>query len=329
MPIRILDADQVRQALPMADAIDAMKRAYAQLSSGEADLPLRSRIGLPEVDGVSLFMPAYLPSDAGLAVKIVSVFPGNLALDLPTIHALVIALDPETGRPVAILEGASLTAIRTGAGSGAATDSLARPDASSVAIIGSGVQARTQLEAVCCVRRIEHVWVYSPRADHARAFAADMAGRQGIPDAVEVAETADEAVADSDIVCAATTSTEPVFNGSRLKAGCHVNAVGSFRPDMVEIDLETLRRAVVVVDSRQAALEEAGELIQPIRAGDFDETDIRAELGDIILGRAQGRTQPEQITFFKSVGVAAQDAAAAATALKTAEALNLGQVVDL
>lgn len=329
MPIRFLNAHQVRQALPMADAIHAMKSAYAQLSSGEAEVPLRTRIPFDDVEGVSLFMPAYLPQDDGLAIKIVSVFPHNPDQNLPTIHALVLALDPATGRPLALLEGGTLTAIRTGAGSGAATDLLARQDASAVALIGSGVQARTQLEAVCCVREVERAWVYSPNREHALAFASEMAGQPGIPDTIQIAGSANEAVAEADLVCTATTSHQPVFDGDQLRPGCHINAVGSFTPDMVEIDLETLRRARVVVDSRDAVMEEAGELIQPIRAGEYSQGDIHAELGEIILGKAEGRTQAEQITFFKSVGVAAQDTAAAAVALRNAEAEDLGELIDL
>jgi ornithine cyclodeaminase/alanine dehydrogenase-like protein (mu-crystallin family) len=329
MPIRFLNAEQLRRALPMAEAIRAMKSAYAQLSSGEADLPLRSRIGLPKAEGVTLFMPAYLPQDDGLAVKIVSVFPHNPEHGLPTIHALVVVLDSATGQPVGLIEGGSLTAIRTGAGSGAATDILARGDASTVVIIGSGVQARTQLEAVCCVRNIQRVLVYSPHHDHAQAFAAQMAGQDGIPNAIELAGSAAEAIEVADIVCTATTSHKPVFNGRRLKRGSHVNAVGSFTPEMAELDLATLTAARVVVDSRQAVLEEAGEFIQPIRTGAYDAAAIHAELGEIILGRAEGRSGPDEITLFKSVGVAVQDAAAAAAALRVAEAEGLGQLVDL
>lgn len=329
MSIRILSTPELRQALPMADAVEAMKAAYAQLSSGRAILPLRSRIAFEQANGVALFMPAYLPQDESLAIKIVSVFPQNPEQDLPTIHALVLALDAATGRPLALLEGGSLTAIRTGAGSGAATDVLARADSSTVAIIGSGVQARTQLEAICCVRDIERVWVHSPNRQHAQAFADDMAGHNGVPHAVQVAESADEAVREADIICTATTSHQPVFDGRRLRPGCHINAVGSFTPDMVEIDLETLKQARVVVDSREAVLEEAGELIQPIRAGEFSEDEIHAELGEIILGTAEGRTAAEQITLFKSVGVAVQDAAAAAVAIRNAQADGLGKVIDI
>ncbi len=248
MRIRFLNAEEVRQALPMSSAIEAMKRAYAQLSSGDAIMPLRSRIGPPGHGGVSLFMPAYLPQDGSLAIKIVSVFPNNAQRDLPTVHALVIALDPATGQPMAIFEGGSLTAIRTGAGSGAATDLLARSQAHVVAMIGSGAQAHTQLDAVCAVRTIDQVWIYSPHQDHARRFAQEWTEHSGFEGGVHVSQTAEQAVEAADIICTATTAEQPVFDGRDVRAGAHINAVGSYTPAMAEVDLETLRRSKVVVE---------------------------------------------------------------------------------
>lgn len=329
MKLRVLDAAAIRRSLPMADAIEAMKDAYLQLSNDQATVPLRGRLPVDPVKGVTLIMPALLTKSQEMAIKIVSVFPENAAKQLPTIHALVVALNPDSGRPTALLEGASLTAIRTGAGSGAATDLLARSEAASVAILGSSVQARTQLEAVCTVRSIERVWVYSPNEGHAQAFAEEMAGAGPIPNQVTVADSAEEAVANADIICAATTSSTPVFPGSALPSGAHINGVGSFRPDMEEVDLETLKRSAVFVDSREAALQEAGDLIGPIRRGEYHERQIRAEIGEVVSGSADGRTDDEQITFFKSVGVAVQDAVAAARAVARAESLGLGQVIEL
>ena len=332
MEVRLLSADDVRRALPMAEAIAGMKAAYAQLSAGQADMPLRSRVTVAS-QGTTLVMPAYLAGSDDLAVKIVSVFPGNSQRQEPVIYALVLALDAATGRPLALLEGGTLTAIRTGAGAGAATDVLARPDAAVVAIIGSGVQARTQLEAVCTVRPIQGVRVYSPTRAHAEAFAADMAGhgagRGPIPAAIEVIADADAAVRAADIICAATTSAVPVFSGAALKPGAHVNAIGSYTLAMQEVDAETIRRALVVVDSRAAALAEAGDLIIPLQAGVIHEGHIHAELGEILNGRKPGRTDPDQITYFKSVGVAAQDAVAARLALRQAIAQDLGTAVTL
>ncbi|RMG90844.1 MAG: ornithine cyclodeaminase family protein, partial [Chloroflexi bacterium] len=230
MELLVLSGDEVRMALPMADAIAGMKRAFAQLSAGRAEMPLRSRVDVSEQDGVVLVMPAFLAETADLAVKVVSVFPRNVSRSKPIIHALVVALDADTGQPVALLEGGTLTAIRTGAASGAATDVLARPDAEVVAIIGSGVQARTQLEAVCAVRQVSEVRVFSLQRAHAEVFAEEMAGRNGVPTRILVMDDANSAVSEADIVCAATTSSTPVFDGRFLKPGAHVNGVGSFSP---------------------------------------------------------------------------------------------------
>lgn len=328
MQLRLLSAAEVRQALPMADAIAGMRQAFAALWRGEAETPLRLRIANPAVDGVSLFMPAFLPAEDALAVKIVSVFPRNPQQNRPTTHALVLVLDTESGQPLALLEGGTLTAIRTGAGSGLATDLLARPDAEVVAMLGSGVQAYTQLEAVCTVRPVREVRVYSPTPGHAAAFAERVAGQGVVPRQVQAVADPAVAVAGADIICTATTSYTPVFPGRLLKPGAHVNAVGSFTPAMQEVDVETVQRSLVVVDSRQAALAEAGDLIVPLQTGAIDEAHIYAELGEVVA-QGRGRTSDDQITLFKSVGLAVQDASAAAIALRNAAAQGLGTVVTL
>lgn len=306
-----------------------MKTAFAQLSTGKGQVPLRSRLDVPAYRGVSLFMPAYLRESHQVAVKVVSVFGENPKRGLPVIHGLVLLLEEETGRPLCLLEGGSLTAIRTGAGSGAATDLLARPDAKVVAIIGSGVQARTQLEAVCTVRSIEEVRVYSPTQAHAETFAQEMAGQGPIPAYIQVMTDADSAVLGADIVCTATPAPKPVFNGRSLAPGTHLNAVGSFTPAMIELDETTILRSLVVVDSRESVLEEAGELITLLQQGIITPDHIHAELGEIVAGLKPGRTSPDQITFFKSCGVAVQDAAAAHIAWQNALTHNLGSRVVL
>jgi ornithine cyclodeaminase len=329
MELRILTAAEVKQALPMAEAIAAMKSAYAQLSSGQAVMPLRAHMDIAPHQGTTLVMPAYLPQDDALAVKVVSVFPQNVARGERVIYGLVLVLAAETGRPSALLEGATLTAIRTGAGSGAATDLLARPDAAVVAIFGSGVQARTQLEAVCTVRTIQEVRVYSPTVERAELFAAEMAGVGPIPNNVRVVTDAETAVHEADIICAATTSRTPVFDGRALKPGAHINAVGSFLPTMQEVDAATVQQSLIVVDSREAALAEAGDLIIPMQQGIITADHIHAELGEIVAGLKSGRTNSQQITLFKSVGTAVQDAAAGRVALLNAERLGLGTAVSL
>ncbi len=312
----------------MGDAIEGMKLAFSQLSRQQATVPLRAHLDVLPHQGTTLVMPAYLQESDDLAVKVVSVFPQNVKQGQPTISAMVLLLDSKNGRPLAIMEGASLTAVRTGAGSGAATDLLARKDAAVVAILGSGVQARTQLEAVCAVRYIQEVCVYSPNHEHTVQFAREMKGRGRIPQFVRMMNSAETAVRGADIICTATNSTNPVFSYDSIKSGTHINGVGSFLPTMQEIDEKTVRESLLIVDSREAALEEAGDLIIPIQNGTINEGHIHAELGEIVAGLKPGRTNNEQITFFKSVGVAVQDAAAAQIALQNAEKMGLGTMVD-
>ena len=312
----------------MGATINAMKRAYAALSSGRAEVPLRTRLPVTPHEAVSLFMPVYLQDEGGeaLAVKVVSLFPGNAARGLPLIHAAVLVLEAETGRPLALLEGGTLTAIRTGAASGAATDLLARPDSQVAAVFGAGVQGRTQLEAICSVRPIRTAWIYDTNAARAEAFIQEKAGQGFIPDRLARGDC--RAVVEADIICTATTSASPVFSDADLKPGVHINAVGAYTPDMQEVPAETVRRARVIVDSRPAALSEAGDLIQPLRQGLIGEDHLHTELGEIVLGLRPGRADSNQVTLFKSVGVAVQDAAAARLALENARQFGLGVTVD-
>lgn len=325
----VLTAEDVRKALPMHEAIEAVKRAYAAVSDGRVEMPLRVHVKVPPHDALSLFMPAYARSDAGeaLAVKVVSLFPGNPARHLAYIQAAVLVLEPDTGRALALLEGGALTAIRTGAAGGAGADLLARPESAIAAIFGAGVQGRTQLEAVCNVRHIDRAWVYDADPKRAADFVAEMAGRVPIPHDLRAASSPAEAIHEADIVCTATTSNTPVFSDADLKPGTHISAVGSYTPEMQEIPAETVKRALVVVDARSAALVESGDLIQPLRSGLFGADHVHAELGEIILGRKPGRSSPDQITYFKSVGVASQDVMAAQVAVQNALRLGLGQTV--
>lgn len=326
----ILTAQEVRKALPMQDAIEAMKGAYAALSDGRAEVPLRTRVAVPPHEGLTLIMPAFVQAagSEALGIKAVSLFPRNTARGLAYIQAAVLMLEPDSGRAVALIEGSSLTAIRTGAASGAAIDLLARRDAEVAAIMGAGTQARTQLEAACNVRSIKRVLIYDPEHSKANRFAAEMSGRGPIPDEIRVAASPMEAIQQADIICTATTSLTPVFEDAAVKPGTHISAVGSYTPEMQEVPAETIARARVVVDSRAACLEEAGDLIQPIRAGLFNASHIHAELGEIVLGRKAGRDSAGQITYFKSVGIAVQDVAAAQVALENARRLGLGQEVS-
>jgi len=327
MKLRILSGLDVRRALPMRQAIEAMKSAFVQLSTGQADVPLRTALDVARHDGVTLFMPGYLAADDQMAVKIVSVFNDNPAKGLPLIHALVVVVDATTGTPAAVMDGTYLTALRTGAASGAATDLLAREDASVAAIFGAGAQARTQLEAVCAVRAIEEAWVYDALPERAEIYAAEMSAYLALP--VRVAETPAEAARHADVICTATTSCTPVFDDVDVRPGTHINGVGAYTPQMQEIPAETVLRAKIVIDHREASLAEAGDLLIPLQQGLMDETHIYAELGEIGAGRKPGRETPEELTFFKSVGVAVQDVAAAAAVLEAARRLGLGTEVAL
>lgn len=324
----ILSAADVRRALPMPEAVAAMKRAFAALSDGRASVPARIHLGVPRNRGISLIMPSLLdaaePADQALAVKVVSLFDQNAARGLARIQAAVVVLDPATGQPLALLEGATLTAIRTAAGSGAATDLLARQESETLALLGAGVQARDHVRAMCAVRPIREIRVFSPSPHKVAALIDELSAEADVPARLLAAATARAAVYGADIVCCTTTSREPVFDDKDLLPGTHVNAVGSYQPTVREVPGETVARALVVVDSRAAAWEEAGDLIQPLRAGLVDHDIVHAELGELVLGQKTGRTHRDQVTLYKSVGIAIQDAAAAKAALAHAERLGLG-----
>lgn len=323
VPVRILTAEQVREALPMRAAIDAMREAFGMLAKGRAEVPLRTQVKVPGQDAVAVVMPGRCDVPLGLGAKIVSVFPRNPAAGRPLIHAAVVLLDGETGEVAALVEGTALTAIRTGAASGLATDLLARPDATRVAIIGSGAQARTQLLAVCCVRKVEAVSVYSRAPAHAARFAEEMAGADGVPERIATSKSARDAAHGADIVCTATSAMSPVLALDDVAPGTHINAIGSFTPEMRELDPALVAQARVVVDQRQAAMAEAGEVIAAVRGGLISETDL-VELGEIVNGAAPGRTSKEEITLFKSVGLAVQDMCAGARAVAEARLRRLG-----
>jgi ornithine cyclodeaminase/alanine dehydrogenase-like protein (mu-crystallin family) len=321
-PLLYLSADDVRRALPMPDAIEAMKDAFTQLSSGQVTLPPRQRIEAPDEHGMALVMTCRSATRKLFALKFITLFQENREKGLPLIQALVILTDGATGEHLSLMDGGALTAIRTGAASGLATDLMARSDAAAAAVFGAGVQGRTQLEAVCCARPIRCARVYDADPASADRFASEMTRRLGLP--VERAADPAAALRDADVICTATTASTPVFDDSCLKPGAHLNAVGSYRPDVTEIPPETVLRARIVVDHRASALEEAGDLIGPLRRGLIRESHLGVELGDVLLGRSPGRRGAEEITLFKSVGVAIQDLCAAAHALENARRMGLG-----
>lgn len=325
MPIRVLDGGDIRRALPMPRAIEAMKRAFIAYSSGQAEVPQRLALNSPA--GLTLVKPAYCPGPpAGLGAKLVSVFPNNLQAGKPAVTGLVVLLDPESGEPAALLAGAALTAWRTGAASGAATELLARKDARIGAVFGAGPQARTQILAIDAARQLERIRIYAPRRERVAALIAGLAGHTRA--ALEAASSPEAAIASADVICAATNSKSPVFNGAEVADGCHINGVGSFRPDMIELDPALIRRSKIAVDARASALAEAGELMAAAEAG-LTRPEDWTELGAIAAGAAPGRRDAGELTLFKSVGLAVQDIVAGAAVLAAAEASGLGQLLSL
>lgn len=325
-----LSREDVQALVPMRTAIELMKEVFADLSAGKTIAPLRTPIEVPEKDGVTLFMPAHVPSAQGLGLKIVSVFPENHTVGKPTIHAVVLLTSAETGEPLAILDGTFLTALRTGAASGAATDLLARPDSRVLTVIGAGAQGLTQAWAVATVRPIERVNVVDMNPDFAATFAERLrAYDPALAEKVVPVDDVQRAVAEADVICTATTSRTAVFDDADVRPGTHINAIGAFTPEMQEVPPATLARASIVVDAVDAVLAEAGEIIMAIDQGALTEEQVRTELGQVVAGDAPARTAPDQITYFKSVGNAVQDIIVARHAVVEAEKTGKGQQIPL
>jgi alanine dehydrogenase len=328
--VLILTRADIETLLDPDELIDALAPAMVDLSSGAASMP--SRVAALLGDGSSLLgaMPAWLPSAGVLETKLVTLFPGNAGSHVPTHQAVIAVFDPETGSPLALMDGTEITAQRTAAGSALATRVLAREDAGVLAVLGTGVQAAAHLRYVPRVRRFEEIRVAGRLDERAAEVAA--AANEALGRAIEVAGSFEEAVRDADVVCATTSAEEPVLRREWISPGTHVTSVG-WTPSGREVDEATVRDAVVVVESRDSALAPgpagANDLIWPMRDGVVPEDHVHAEIGEILSGSRPGRTSPDQITLYKSVGVAVQDAAAAGLALRAARSRNLGREIEI
>ena len=329
MPL-LLTRKDVEKVLTMKDAIAAVEEGFRQLALGNVIMPQRTAIRISEYHGIHLGMPAYVggAGDGGsLALKVVTVYPDNPSkYGLPTTIGTLLLNDPRTGALVAIMDAGFLTAMRTGAVSGVATKYLARKDARTVGVFGAGVQARTQLTAICEVRPIERAIVCDPWQEGRDKFAAEMSVRLSIP--VEPSDDPRACVA-NDIVVAASSSREPVFEGTWLAPGTHINGIGSHSPDARELDTVTLQRSKVVPDLAAACLVEAGDLIIPIKEGAISADQLHASLGEVVAGLKPGRESDDEITLFKSVGLAVQDAATAAQVYALARAAGVGVEIEI
>lgn len=294
-------------------------------------MPLRARLAVPPQEGLALVMPAYLAESSALGLKLLTIFPHNQEFyHLPVINALVMLFDTENGLPLALMEGGWLTALRTGAASGVATRLMARQDARVLALFGAGAQALPQACAVCVARSIERIWLVNRTPAHAERLAEQLrAFGSPIPADVRVASSARAALSEADVICCATSSSAPLFDDADLRPGAHINGIGSYLPTMQEVPGATVARARVIVDERHAAWAEAGDLIIPRDQGLIDEASIAGELGEVVTGRVAGRADANQITFFKSVGLAVQDVATAQAAYQQARARRIGTEVNL
>lgn len=322
--MRILEAADIRDAVSMKAAIAAVREGFIALSTGRATVPLRTAL-TTETGSTTLTMPAHVQGQRFTVVKVISVCPGNPARGLPAVNGVVLVIEADTGEPKALMDGAFLTALRTGAASGLATDLLARPDAAILGVIGAGVQARTQVAAALAVRPIREVRIYS--LEGAEAMAGQL--RVQHPDlAIRVTASAADALRGADVICAATTSRTPVVYAADVQPGAHINGVGSYTPEMQEVAADVVTRARVVIDSREGALAEAGDLIIPLRQG-LIRAEALVEIGEVAAGLKPGRGSPDEITFFKSVGNAVQDAMVAGMAYQIAEERGLGKAAGL
>ncbi len=327
MNLLVLNQSEIERLLPMHDCITVMADALLALAKGQVHLPLRMVMQPPEAAGVMALMPTHVAGEsAALGVKVICVFNGNPAQGKDSHQGAVLLFNAETGEPLAMLNASAITAIRTAAVSGVATRLLARDDAGDLAIIGSGVQARSHLAAMTCARAIRRVRVASRRFTHAQQFAREMQPHYAFP--IEPVETIEAAVRGADLIVTATSSAEPIIRCNWIAPGAHLNVVGASQPHVREIDTATMAATSLFVDRRESTLNESGDYLQAAREGAIGPEQIRAEIGEVLIGAKPGRTQPREITLFKSLGLAVEDVAAAAYVYRQAQAAQTGTWVE-
>jgi alanine dehydrogenase len=317
----LLNRAELERLLDATSVIEAVERGFADYSAGQVQMPVRSSIRIADPPGLMLIMPCAMTESRVLGTKLVSVYPQNPSRSLPTIGALYVLSDFETGFPLAVMDAGYITGLRTAAASAVATKYLARENAATMGIFGTGVQAEFHALVLPAVRSIERIVVWGRTPEKSRAFCDRLGGRVPVP---LVCGSSAEEVAGADIVVTGTTQTTPLFEGAALCPGAHVNNVGSHSPAARELDTEAVARSVVVVDTFDAAWAESGDILIPIDEGAFDRDHIRAELGEIVLGKKVGRQTSQEITLFKSNGVAFQDAVTAQLAYDRARAKGVG-----
>ena len=306
---RFIAAREVPALLSMRECIEAVEKAFLALARDRTEQPLRTVIPLPDGRSSFLTMPAWLGDPPALGAKLLTLFPGNHDRGIESHQGLIVLFDPDTGSPVLVVDAAPVTAIRTAAASAVATRALARDDASILAILGSGVQARSHLEAMLEVRPIQRVRAWSPTRSHLDRFVEEMQARFQVP--VNAGADARTVVEGADLVCTVTASPTPVLEGDWLAPGCHVNVVGASTATTRELDSDAVARSAFFVDRMESALAEAGDWLLARREGAVRDEEPAGELGSVLAEDRPGRRTPDQITVFKSLGLAVQDLAAA------------------
>jgi len=327
MSFRLFTHRDVRALLPMTECVDVMSTALASLSRGDVVLPLRSMMWLPEKIGLLGLMPSYLGEPRCFGLKAISFMPGNFGTEYESHQGAVLLFEPEHGQLLAVMDASSITGIRTAAASGLATRLLARQDAGDLAILGSGVQAASHLEAMSVVRTLRRVRVWSRDIEGAKAFAEREGRRFGI--SIEVSPSSRGAVKDADIICTTTGAKEPILAGEWLAPGAHINAVGACFPTARELDTNAVKRARFYVDCRESALHEAGDFLIPRNEGAIGDDHIVGEIGDVVLGKVESRRSNDDVTIFKSLGIAIEDLASAHHIYRKGLAADRGIRADL
>ena len=323
----VLSEKEVRRLIDIDELIEALEQAHVQFSTGKAVMPVRQVVPLLQINGRITSMPAYLSASAALGMKVVTFFQDNPKKNLPAILATIQLYSVETGKLAAIMDGTYITAIRTACASVMATKILANPKTPVLGILGAGVQARAHIRALGKVRQIECVKVYSPSEKNAQRLKEEMESETRIK--IEPVKTAEVAVREADLLVTATTAKEPILKSDWLKPGAHINAVGSHRPDLREIDAATMKRSKIFVDSRDAIMAECGDVLLAIKDGAIQESDASVEIGEVLAGKKPGRTSAAEITLYKSVGIAIQDVATARLVFQKARQQNAGVEVEM
>ncbi|HEX9142749.1 MAG TPA: ornithine cyclodeaminase family protein [Candidatus Binatia bacterium] len=323
----VLSEKEVQSLAEVEELIPVLERAHIQYSTGKAVMPVRLVVPLPQIEGRITSMPGYLSEDKALGMKVVTFFPNNLKQNLPQLLATVMLFSADTGKMIAAMDGNYITAIRTACVSAMATKALANPESAVLGVLGAGVQARAHIRALTQIRKISEIKIYDIFEASARQLQEALEKEIGVK--IDVVQSAREAVLDADLLVTVTTAKEPIVKADWLKPGMHINAVGSHRPDLREIDGATLASAKIVVDSREAIMAECGDILLAIQEKAITADSVHAEIGEILAGKKPGRTRSDEITLYKAVGIAIQDVATAHLVYRKALERNVGTDIEV